>query len=172
MSSSPKVTIGALVILPGPQSTVTFVLQQRGPYAGWWLLPGGKVEFGESLEETARREVLEETGCAVERLSEVGLYEIHGESAEERYHFVMHVFRANEVAIVPAGFDGHHVGEVRQMHPSEVLPHPTDMQIMNDAGVSSYAQSEIDSLLAQEQVTMTPHLLKQGAWVSQPRSTR
>jgi ADP-ribose pyrophosphatase YjhB (NUDIX family) len=23
---------------------VTFVRQERGPYAGWWLLPGGKVE--------------------------------------------------------------------------------------------------------------------------------
>jgi 8-oxo-dGTP diphosphatase len=168
LSSSPKVTIGALVIVPGPRNTVTFVHQERGPYAGWWLLPGGKVEFGESLEETARREVLEETGCVVENLSEVGLYEMHG----DRYHFVMHVFRANEVAIVPTGFDGHHVSEVRQMHPSEVLPHPTDMQIMNDAGVSNYAQSEIDSLLDQEQVTMTSHLLKQGAWVSQPGSTR
>ena len=29
---------------------------------GTWTMPGGKLEFGESFEEGARREVLEETG--------------------------------------------------------------------------------------------------------------
>lgn len=32
----------------------------------YWLLPGGGVEFGESLKEAARREAFEETGLDVE----------------------------------------------------------------------------------------------------------
>jgi 8-oxo-dGTP diphosphatase len=33
---------------------------------GTWTMPGGKLDFGESFEEGARREILEETGMNVE----------------------------------------------------------------------------------------------------------
>jgi len=48
-----RVITAALVVVPGPGETVTFIRQERGPYAGWWLLPGGKVEFGEPVEQAA-----------------------------------------------------------------------------------------------------------------------
>ncbi|MFA5095703.1 MAG: NUDIX domain-containing protein [Candidatus Paceibacterota bacterium] len=34
---------------------------------GTWTMPGGKMEFGESFEEAAAREVLEETGLVVDK---------------------------------------------------------------------------------------------------------
>src|SRR5260370_42158707 len=51
-----RVVTAALVVVPGLGDTVTFVRQERGPYAGWWLLPGGKGEFGEPVADAARRE--------------------------------------------------------------------------------------------------------------------
>jgi 8-oxo-dGTP diphosphatase len=44
--------------------------------------PGGKVEYGETLEEAATREVYEETGAIIHNLLKIGHYEVrnHGQS--------------------------------------------------------------------------------------------
>lgn len=41
---------------------------------GLWALPGGGMEFGETLAQCAEREVLEETGCRVTVTDVVGIY--------------------------------------------------------------------------------------------------
>lgn len=57
-----RVGVGVFVFKDGK-----FLIQQRhGAHgAGSWSLPGGHLEFGESPEETAAREVREETGLEI-----------------------------------------------------------------------------------------------------------
>ena len=40
--------------------------------AGTWAAPGGYLEFGESIQQCARREVLEETGLELESVKHFG----------------------------------------------------------------------------------------------------
>lgn len=53
-----------------------FILIKRKnePYKDYWALPGGFVDYGESVEDAARREALEETSIKVELKELVGVY--------------------------------------------------------------------------------------------------
>ena len=61
----PLIAIGATVIVTDEEGAVLF--QRRSDF-GTWGLPGGVMEPGETLEETARRELREETGLCAESL--------------------------------------------------------------------------------------------------------
>lgn len=64
-SKQVRVGIGVFVFKDG-----AFLMQQRqGAHGtGTWSVPGGHQEFGESFEETARREVMEETGMQIKNV--------------------------------------------------------------------------------------------------------
>lgn len=70
METQPKVGIGVFVFNNGK-----IVLQKRkGAHgSGEWSLPGGHLEFGESWEQAAEREVLEETGLKIKNVKFVGV---------------------------------------------------------------------------------------------------
>ena len=69
------------------------LLAQRGkePLKGYWSLPGGVLETGETLEDAVRREVLEETGLEVGSAAVVEIFERIMRDADGRaeYHYVL-----------------------------------------------------------------------------------
>jgi ADP-ribose pyrophosphatase len=60
---SPKVGVGGVILQDGK---VLLLLRKRPPEAGFWSLPGGRVEFMERVEDAAVRELREELGIEVE----------------------------------------------------------------------------------------------------------
>ena len=66
-----RVRAGVGVVVRGLGETI--LLEKRRD-CGWWGLPGGRVEPGESLIDAAVREVREETGLAVEITHLIGVY--------------------------------------------------------------------------------------------------
>ena len=50
------------------------ILLERRSDCGWWGLPGGSLEVGETITQTAMREVKEETGLEVDSIRLVGVY--------------------------------------------------------------------------------------------------
>lgn len=72
MSDQVRVGVGAFVLQSSKQDlqNPTFLIGKRlGSHgAGTYALPGGHLEFGESPEECAAREILEETGLEVKNV--------------------------------------------------------------------------------------------------------
>ena len=68
----PLLLTGAVVIIEDKQGRI--LLQKRAYPKETWGLPGGLMELGESTEQTAAREVLEETGLKVNNLQLLNVY--------------------------------------------------------------------------------------------------
>ncbi len=50
------------LIIPNAEGRVLILKRQNSEYApGQWCLPGGKIDYGETVEETVSRELFEET---------------------------------------------------------------------------------------------------------------
>lgn len=72
VGNRPLILVGAVCIMVDDKNRI-FLQQRRFP-EGKWGLPGGLMELGESTEDTARREVYEETGLKVGKLNLVGVH--------------------------------------------------------------------------------------------------
>lgn len=71
---------------PVPRLTSAVLVEQEGKYLlcrrnkssgfGMWVIPGGGVDFGETIQEAAVREIREETGLEVQLLNFIGAKEV------------------------------------------------------------------------------------------------
>ncbi|MCX7354629.1 MAG: NUDIX hydrolase [Alphaproteobacteria bacterium] len=86
---------------------VLLVRRGRAPRKGDWSIPGGLQELGETVAETALREVLEETGVTVRLTDQLGVVDSvrRDDSGRVEYHYTLIEFAAEWVAGEPAPND-------------------------------------------------------------------
>ena len=84
---APLVGVGGVVV---HENRVLLVQRGTEPLKGQWTIPGGLIDVGETLREAVIREVLEETGLAIEPIELIELLDrIHREDDRVRYHYVI-----------------------------------------------------------------------------------
>jgi ADP-ribose pyrophosphatase YjhB (NUDIX family) len=85
MGRRPLVAVGAVAIRD--DGALLLVRRGKAPALGRWSLPGGRVDWGETLSDALRREVIEETGLEVAPGKLAGLVErIY---LDEGFHYVI-----------------------------------------------------------------------------------
>lgn len=82
------------------------LIERRNPPLGW-ALPGGFVDYGESVETAARREAKEETGLDVNLVEQFHVYS--DPSRDPRQHTLSVVFLATAEGTPQAGDDAQHL---------------------------------------------------------------
>ena len=98
------------------------VLIERNNQPFGWALPGGFVDYGESLEKAAIREALEETGLHVKLVRQLKTYSDPGR--DPRHHSISTVFIATAAGMPKAGDDAGNSGIfTRQNLPTLVFDH-------------------------------------------------
>ncbi|MHB8513233.1 MAG: NUDIX hydrolase [Actinomycetota bacterium] len=84
----PECAVGAIVLNEG---SLLLVKRGREPARGFWTLPGGRVEIGETLREAIVREVREETGIEIEPDALIGIAEriTRNDDGSVAFHYVI-----------------------------------------------------------------------------------
>jgi mutator protein MutT len=92
----PCVGVGAVLIHEG---RVLLIRRGKEPLRGRWVVPGGTVELGETLEQALVREVQEETGLVVRPRQVVTVFDrIQREADRVDYHYVIVDYLCDYVA--------------------------------------------------------------------------
>ena len=89
------------------------LIQRRNPPFGW-AIPGGFVDYGETVEQAARREAREETGLELEDLRLFAVYS--DPKRDARVHTISTVFTARGIGAPRAGDDAADIGVFTKDH--------------------------------------------------------
>src|SRR4051812_5559020 len=99
----PQLAVSAVIFR---DDKILLVRRARSPAKGFYSLPGGRVEFGESLHTALHREVDEETGLAIEIGGLAGWREVLP-AASGGGHYLIMSFAARWVGREPVLNDEH-----------------------------------------------------------------
>jgi 8-oxo-dGTP diphosphatase len=101
--SHPQLAVSAVIFR---DDRILLVRRARSPGQGFYSLPGGRVEFGESLHAALHREVDEETGLKIEIVGLAGWREVLP-GTTGRGHYLIMSFASRWVAGEPVLNDEH-----------------------------------------------------------------
>jgi O-acetyl-ADP-ribose deacetylase len=103
LQNGPFTTVDAIIEVEtsGSQSGIVIIQRSNPPFG--WALPGGFVDYGESLEGAVKREMMEETNLELQGLRQFHTYS--DPDRDPRFHTIGTVFLAKGVGTPRAGDD-------------------------------------------------------------------
>lgn len=105
--SFPQIGVGAVVFKDGK---VLLVKRGTPPAQGLWAIPGGRLELGETLQQAAEREILEETGIVIHAAKPIYTFDVieRDEAGKVQFHYVIIDLEAEYIRGEPRANDDAH----------------------------------------------------------------
>ena len=95
----PVAGIGAVVI---HNDQVLLVKRAKAPKKGLWCIPGGKITYGETLQQAAEREIKEETGVTIKAGVPIYVFDL---IIDTEYHYIIIDLIAEYISGTPKAGD-------------------------------------------------------------------
>ncbi|MBX8513463.1 NUDIX domain-containing protein [Pseudomonas cichorii] len=90
MSEQPRLGCGAAIVRDG---RILLIQRRKEPESGYWGLPGGKVDFLEGVEQAVIREIAEELGIQLHKLTLLCV--VDQIDSDKRIHWVAPVYKVS-----------------------------------------------------------------------------
>ena len=136
VGNAPLIVPGVCIVLKNEKGQI--LLQKRSD-SGEWGTIGGAMELGESFEETAHRELMEETGLKVEKMEMKALLAgkelFHEYPNGDQVHNVICVFEVSEWVGEPVINDDESLGlDFFSFSEAEKILNPFSLLILKKTG--------------------------------------
>jgi len=124
----------ATAIIVFPQDTILLIKRDTVPFKGYWALPGGRAEPGETVEQTIIREVKEETGLDVTVVRKIGEYHEQGIQGGVEYDYYPACFLVKVVG----GEMKRQQGEIQEIQLFSLDDVPEQLAFVHNSMVKDY----------------------------------
>src|SRR3989304_1636029 len=122
---NPFPTVDIIIEIEG--KGIVLIRRKNPPYG--WAIPGGFVDYGESIENAAVREALEETSLKVELLRQFHVYS--SPDRDPRFHTISTVFTARATECIDRS-NGVMVKTLRIKIPIKIIKRYFHRKILDD----------------------------------------
>jgi mutator protein MutT len=103
----PEGPVAAVGCVAFRRDSILLIRRGHEPFKGYWSIPGGAVELGETAEEALVRETMEESGVEVEPVQVLGVFDNIVRRADRVwFHYMIVDFLAVPTAGEPKPGDG------------------------------------------------------------------
>ena len=128
----------ATAIIPFPKDKILLIKRNTVPFKGYWALPGGRMDPGETVEQTIVREVREETGLDVTIVCKVGEYVEKGVKDNVEYEYYPTCFEVKPVG----GEIRKQVSEIQEIKLFSLNELPKPLAFVHEQMIKDYVKKQ------------------------------